>query len=56
MPLSECMICVQRVHCGTHQSQIELDRKQLAEMAVNDPAGFEVVVAAVKKALAEKSK
>jgi large subunit ribosomal protein L20 len=36
---------------GLVKAQIELDRKQLAEMAVNDPAGFEVVVASVKKAL-----
>ncbi len=36
---------------GLIKSQIELDRKQLAEMAVNDPAGFETVVASVKQAL-----
>ncbi len=36
---------------GLVKAQIEIDRKQLAEMAVNDPTGFEVVVAAVKKAL-----
>lgn len=39
---------------GLIKAQIEIDRKQLAEMAVNDPAGFEVVVNAVKQALAEK--
>jgi ribosomal protein L20 len=31
---------------------LELDRKTLAEMAVNDPAGFEAVVNEVKAALA----
>jgi large subunit ribosomal protein L20 len=36
---------------GLGKAQIALDRKQLAEMAVNDPAGFEVVCTAVKKAL-----
>jgi len=30
-----------------------LDRKSLAEMAVNDPAAFDGVVAEVKKALGE---
>jgi large subunit ribosomal protein L20 len=36
---------------GLEAAQIQLDRKQLAEMAVHDPAGFEVVVNTVKKAL-----
>lgn len=36
---------------GLEKAQIEIDRKQLAEMAVNDPSGFEVVVTTVKKAL-----
>jgi large subunit ribosomal protein L20 len=36
---------------GLEAAQILLDRKQLAEMAVHDPAGFEVVVNTVKKAL-----
>ena len=36
---------------GLQLAKIELDRKTLAEMAVNDSAGFGVVVAAVKKAL-----
>ena len=36
---------------GLIKAQIEIDRKQLAEMAVNDPTGFEVIVASVKKAL-----
>ena len=38
---------------GLHKTGIELDRKSLAEMAVNDPAAFDSVVADVKKALAE---
>jgi large subunit ribosomal protein L20 len=33
------------------KAKIELDRKTLAEMAVNDAAGFAVVVEAAKKAL-----
>lgn len=34
---------------GLAKSNIDLDRKQLAEMAVNDPAGFDEVVSLVKK-------
>ncbi|MFY8202206.1 MAG: 50S ribosomal protein L20 [Pirellula staleyi] len=37
---------------GLVLAQIELNRKTLSEMAINDAPGFEVVVAAVKKALA----
>jgi large subunit ribosomal protein L20 len=37
---------------GLVLAQIELDRKTLSEMAIHDAPGFEVVVAAVKKALA----
>ena len=37
---------------GLVLAQIELDRKTLSEMAINDALGFEVVVTAVKKALA----
>jgi len=36
---------------GLIKAQIEIDRKQLAEMAVNDPTSFEVIVSTVKKAL-----
>jgi len=36
---------------GLIKAQIELDRKQLSEMAVNDPSAFETVVASVKQAL-----
>jgi len=36
---------------GLVLANIELDRKQLSEMAIHDPSGFEVVVTAVKKAL-----
>lgn len=39
---------------GLALAQIELDRKTLSEMAINDPGGFEVVIAAVKNALAEQ--
>lgn len=37
---------------GLEKAQIALDRKMLAEMAVNDPAGFSLVVDKVKAALA----
>ena len=37
---------------GLNKAGIELDRKSLAEMAVNDPAAFDAVVADVKQALA----
>jgi len=40
---------------GLVLAKIEIDRKQLAEMAVNDWAGFGVVVEAVKKAIATKA-
>ena len=36
---------------GLKKANIGLDRKMLAEMAVNDPAGFAVVVGEVKAAL-----
>ena len=37
---------------GTKKAQIELDRKVLADMAVNDKAGFAAVVQQAKAALA----
>ncbi len=37
---------------GTKKAQIELDRKVLADMAVNDKAGFAAVVSQAKAALA----
>ncbi len=37
---------------GLNKAEIGLDRKQLSEMAINDPAGFQVVVEQVKAALA----
>ena len=36
---------------GLAEAKIGLDRKMLADMAVADPAGFDVVVAEVKKVL-----
>src|SRR5688500_13816821 len=36
---------------GLTKANIQLDRKSLAEMAVNDPAGFDAVVEQVKLAL-----
>jgi ribosomal protein L20 len=36
---------------GLEGAKIELDRKSLAEIAVHDPVGFDVIVAAVKKAI-----
>jgi large subunit ribosomal protein L20 len=38
--------------CGLKRSGIELDRKSLADIAVLDPKGFDVIVAAAKQALA----
>ena len=38
---------------GLTLAGIEVDRRQLAEMAVNDPTAFAAVVAAAKKALPE---
>lgn len=37
---------------GLKKANIELDRKQLSEMAIHDPAGFEAVVEKAKSALA----
>ncbi|MFA5488530.1 MAG: 50S ribosomal protein L20 [Candidimonas sp.] len=37
---------------GTKKASIELDRKVLADMAVNDKAGFAAIVAQAKTALA----
>lgn len=37
---------------GLNKAEISLDRKQLSELAINDPAGFQVVVEKVKAALA----
>ena len=36
---------------GLNKANIQLDRKTLADMAVNDPTGFDAVVAQVKQAL-----
>ena len=43
--------CGELVH-GLKQAKIELDRKMLAEMAVNDPAAFDAVVEKAREALA----
>ena len=37
---------------GLIKANIQLDRKQLSEMAIADPAGFQMVVEKVKAALA----
>lgn len=37
---------------GLKKAHIELDRKMLSEMAVSDPAGFDVVVEKAREALA----
>lgn len=39
---------------GLHIANITLNRKSLADMAVNDPAGFENVVLQVKDAMAAR--
>jgi len=38
--------------CGLNRAGIELDRKSLSEMAINDPAAFDNVVEEVKQTLA----
>ena len=42
-----------RFIAGVHAAGIELDRKSLAELAVNDPAAFAVVAEQAKAALAK---
>jgi large subunit ribosomal protein L20 len=37
---------------GLNKAGIELDRKMLSEIAIHDPAGFDVIVDKVKAALA----
>jgi large subunit ribosomal protein L20 len=39
---------------GLNVAQISLNRKSLADMAVNDPAGFEIIVSKVKEATAAR--
>ncbi|HOJ71622.1 MAG TPA: 50S ribosomal protein L20 [Syntrophorhabdaceae bacterium] len=41
---------------GLKLANVGLDRKSLADMAVNDPSGFEAVISRVKAAIQEKSK
>ncbi|MDO5710183.1 MAG: 50S ribosomal protein L20 [Micrococcales bacterium] len=38
---------------GLHLAEIEVDRRMLAELAVNDPAAFKALVKAAKDALPE---
>lgn len=38
---------------GLKLAEVEIDRRMLAEMAVNDPAGFAAVVEVARKALPE---
>lgn len=38
--------------CGLQKAGIQLDRKSLSEIAINDPAGFDQIVQQVKEALA----
>ena len=37
---------------GLNKASIELDRKMLSEIAIHDPAGFDVIVEQAKAALA----
>ncbi len=39
---------------GVKKLNIELDRKALSEMAIHDPAGFQMIIEQVKSALAAK--
>ncbi len=45
-------ITYSRLINGLVKANVELDRKSLAEMAVNDPKGFESVVSVAKSSLA----
>lgn len=38
--------------CGLKQAEVGIDRKMLAEMAVNDPGAFDAIVAKAREALA----
>lgn len=49
--LSSQGIMYSRFINGLSKAKINLDRKALAEMAVNDPKGFESIVEQVKKVL-----
>ena len=56
-PLGVCTVVTVKMNrivfiFGLNKAGLELDRKTLAEMAVNDPAGFDAVVEQVKGALA----
>ncbi len=39
--------------CGLAKAKIEIDRKMLSDMAINDPEAFEAVVNEAKQALAD---
>ncbi|GHS86776.1 50S ribosomal protein L20 [Campylobacterota bacterium] len=45
-------ISYSRFISGLEKAQIEMDRKVLADMAMNDPSSFTAIVDRVKKALA----
>jgi len=38
--------------CGLNKAEIEIDRKQLSEMAIHDPAAFDQIVEKAKAAIA----
>lgn len=48
-------ISYSRLINGLNLAEIEIDRKMLSELAIQDPAGFEAIVAKAKEALKEKS-
>lgn len=48
----ECGLTYASFMNGIHKANIELDRKVMAEMAINEPKAFQSLVEAAKKALA----
>lgn len=44
-----------RLIAGLREAEIEIDRKMLAELAVNDPNAFTAVAELAKKSLADRS-
>jgi large subunit ribosomal protein L20 len=49
--LAKFEIMYSRFMAGLKKSKIELNKKMLAEVAINDPKGFEEIVGKVKKVL-----
>jgi len=48
---TECGLTYSRFIRGLKEAKVQLDRKMLAEIAINDPAAFKKIVATADKAL-----